>query len=70
MIYKCDICGCELKREHLRYAMQRRPSDPSDYVCVMYGCQSCFPEEPTAKELEEYFESGQAERDGLTWLMI
>lgn len=45
-----------------------RPSDPSDLVCILAGCASCFPGTRTPLEWDEYFESGEAGRDGFAWL--
>lgn len=66
----CDGCGSSEYSSVNPYVEIRtsRPSDPSDLVCVLAGCASCFPGEKTPEEWETYFDSGDAARDGFAWL--
>lgn len=67
----CDSCGTvNYIAERNPYVEVRvaRPSDPSELVCILAGCNSCFPGSKTPAEYEEYFESGEAGRDGFAWL--
>lgn len=67
---ECDGCGISEYSASNPYVEVRvaRPSDPSELVCILAGCISCFPGSKTPAEYEEYFESGAAAADGFAWL--
>lgn len=66
----CDGCNRTYYTAENPYVEVRvaRPSDPSDLVCVLAGCASCFPGNRTPAEWDEYFDSGAAASDGFAWL--
>lgn len=67
-LHHCDLCDKPVRPADMRYVMQRRPSDPTEYVCIMAGCPGCFPNEPNAAQLNDYADSPQFAKDGYLWI--
>lgn len=68
--FSCDACGTEEYTPENPFVEVRvpRPSDRTDLCCIIAGCAACFPGTRTPAEWEEYFESGEAGRDGYLFL--
>jgi len=69
----CDCC--EQQYDVRYYCVTPRPSCPQELVSIMWVCEDCatntFGGEPkTAEQLNDYFDSGEARKDGLLWLTI
>ena len=39
--FECDFCQAQVPLKDKHYALQARPSDPSEIVAVMWGCPDC-----------------------------
>ncbi len=71
----CDGCERPITRMMMSFGMTERPSDPHEFVCVLAGCQECFPLEAdksfySLDQLNHYFDSGEAEKDGYLFLTV
>lgn len=73
----CDLCEAEYDTRY--YVTTPRPSVPTELVSILYICPDCakehslFTGEQPARtyiQLQEYFDSGEARKDGLLWMSV
>jgi len=72
-LVECDICGVLHPQEERLYMCQPRPSDKSCLCCIMYTCTQCTRPTKwcnTREGLDEYFDSGEAAKDGFLFLEV
>ena len=57
----CDFCDAEFAEADRRVAHDRRPSDPTEVVALMWACPPCGTslELPTPAELHRQLEAGE-----------
>lgn len=67
---ECDYCQKLVPYHQTKHIMRPLQSEPDTLGCILRGCEKCFPDGMTIKEIVDYFDDGRAEKDGYYYHLL